>query len=35
MSLFEDEQLVCERVCFDTATILTQLGLATTLPLPA
>jgi steroid delta-isomerase-like uncharacterized protein len=26
--LFEDEKLVCERVYFDAATILTQLGLA-------
>ncbi|WP_326651275.1 MULTISPECIES: hypothetical protein [unclassified Streptomyces] len=33
--LFEDEQPVCERVYFDTATILTQLGLASSLPFPA
>jgi hypothetical protein len=25
--LFEDERLVCERVYFDAATILSQLGL--------
>jgi steroid delta-isomerase-like uncharacterized protein len=32
--LFEDDQLVCERVYFDTATILTQLGLIPSLPVP-
>ncbi|MFF0065287.1 hypothetical protein ACFYRC_27735 [Streptomyces sp. NPDC005279] len=33
--LFEDEQPVRERVYFETATILTQLGLASSLPFPA
>ncbi|MFE7134048.1 ester cyclase [Streptomyces sp. NPDC057638] len=33
--LFEDERLVCERVYFDTATVLSQLGLLPALPLPA
>jgi steroid delta-isomerase-like uncharacterized protein len=33
--LFEDDQLVCERVYFDVATIATQLGVAPPPPEPA
>lgn len=32
--LFEEQQLVGGRVCFDTATTLAQLGLAPSLPVP-
>lgn len=32
--LFEEEQLVGGRVCFDTATTLAQLGLSPFLPVP-